>query len=1519
MKHIYLTSIFVFILNVLSAADFEQTYNGTYRYENKVATESKTYTFRVKGVPNGYWHRLFVDGKYIDGDQKETLLKNPTFSVSISKGQVKKIEIQIMDENYSYKVSHEWYFKEPSPKLRIDENSKDFGEVSKGSNPSSRSFTFPIYNDGGGTLTGNISSNANWLSVTPSSFSLTSNQGRQITVTVTTSGLAAGSHSANISVTSNGGNSQWIAAKVKIVKTTGELRIKVEYPENNPKEGARVILYQNVSGSWSEIGDKKETNSSGRTSYWELPAGRYNAEVYFDGGGGSEYWAAAWDENNGAISLNAGETKTYIVQRNEPYAYNYKVFNDDTGEDITGKEVTVGTPVIHRVYVTNKSSVDREVKVKMCLNTDKSNNWNYSSQSVEIAPNSNLSFDFKQTVEETGNYYRKIKVETMVHAYTQTDWWDWDVSVIGKEKVAANISIDPISPVTQGVQFKVTCNITNNGSSARTFNVGAEIKDGETVLKTFAAWKSPTIDAGRTTQVSYYYTVPDDWDIKEYTFHTAVWDGTPGVGEWLAEANETFSVQNPDAAQIIEFIPPKGVLNRGTETACTIKIKNTGTTTRSFWVGLSYANNEATNANWPVLWYDVKPKKTNILDPGDEQIMTFNYIIPINFRLGNYYASAAIWNDFDETQWIMSEPRFDDTRNYEIWKSKETGKLAFTIFGYDSSNQPDIIKQLKYMVKESVYENRSIEEMYYDIENSSKPLLYFGLSTPNVLFGEVASAGGTVLIDLADLFEITPEGKEGFVTVWVDGSVNIGLSMPGTLPVTLGIIKHKYQYSERAIADLRDDNKMSFFSLGFAAFAFTGLEFTEGSDNEKRAQFHSAITIGAKFSLIKATHQGFISKEVKKDDVIKAITDAFSKENSIKTCINLLTNNFYALENFVIPNTRQTTWDDGSLELSDGTWESNLNLSKQYNPTDSKKSYAHQFYINVPENVKKLNILTTGESGNSDLFVKYGGRPDIDGLPYEVSNNTDNKENIIIDNPNQGRYYIMLPSTEPYEGVSLNASLTYNESTKELAISPDNSWNYGDVTVDNSSDKTFFLQNTGSTDLNISDIEISGINSDQFKILSPTSTSFYISAQASIEVKVKFSPTSSGSKSAQLRISNDSDNASPIKSVELYGTGTEVQTFTITINANPFNGGTVIGDGSYEYGETCNLTAAPATRYNFINWTENGTEVSTNPDYSFTVLSDRTLVANFELKTYNISASVNPNNAGTITGDGDYEAGSTTNLIATAASGYNFVNWTEDRIQVSTTPDYNFSVNSDRTLVANFTDLTYIISANASPMEGGTVSGTGGYNNNQTCTLTATAANGYSFVNWTENGTEVSTNPTYSFTVNSNRTLVANFEVPTFTITTSINPENGGTVNGSGNYEYGEICNLTASPETGYQFVNWTENETEVSTDKDYSFQVTANRTLVANFDNTTAIIEVVDNPGVTIYPNPTDNQLFIEFSKAPQEYYIELYNTPGQLIIQKQSASQIEMLDLQAFPGGVYYLKIYNDKFSKTEKIMVK
>lgn len=142
-------------------------------------------------------------------------------------------------------------------------------------------------------------------------------------------------------------------------------------------------------------------------------------------------------------------------------------------------------------------------------------------------------------------------------------------------------------------------------------------------------------------------------------------------------------------------------------------------------------------------------------------------------------------------------------------------------------------------------------------------------------------------------------------------------------------------------------------------------------------------------------------------------------------------------------------------------------------------------------------------------------------------------------------------------------------------------------------------------------------------------------------------------------------------------------TFMITAIASPPNAGTVQGAGAYPAGSQAALLAIPNVGFGFVNWTENGNQVSTSANYVFTVTADRTLVANF-VPAYTITTSSSPSYGGSTTGGGTFNDGSQVTVTATANPGFHFVNWTWFGAPVSDSPVYTFPATANKTLVANF-------------------------------------------------------------------------------------------------------------------------------------------------------------------------------------------------------------------------------------------
>ncbi len=118
----------------------------------------------------------------------------------------------------------------------------------------------------------------------------------------------------------------------------------------------------------------------------------------------------------------------------------------------------------------------------------------------------------------------------------------------------------------------------------------------------------------------------------------------------------------------------------------------------------------------------------------------------------------------------------------------------------------------------------------------------------------------------------------------------------------------------------------------------------------------------------------------------------------------------------------------------------------------------------------------------------------------------------------------------------------------------------------------------------------------------------------------------------------------------------------------------------------------------------------------------------------------------------------TARVTAYPEIGYAFLGWSENGTLVSEANPYTFTMESSRYLQAEFIPgVSYSVTVSVVPAAAGTVTGQGNYNDGSAVTLTATTNLGYAFVNWTENGSVVSTDEEYTFTIHANRNLVANF------------------------------------------------------------------------------------------------------------------------------------------------------------------
>lgn len=303
------------------------------------------------------------------------------------------------------------------------------------------------------------------------------------------------------------------------------------------------------------------------------------------------------------------------------------------------------------------------------------------------------------------------------------------------------------------------------------------------------------------------------------------------------------------------------------------------------------------------------------------------------------------------------------------------------------------------------------------------------------------------------------------------------------------------------------------------------------------------------------------------------------------------------------------------------------------------------------------------------------------------------------------------------------------------------------------------------------------------------------------------------------------------------------------------------------------------------------------------------------ISRYAISAIVTIEEGGTVTGQGWYWEGETCTLTATANSNYIFTGWLKNGEVVSTVPEYSFEVTEDASYEARFEWNMVEIVTLVSPPETGTVTGQGSYEKGSVCTLTATPALKYSFLEWRKDGIAVSTEAVYSFTVTEEAEYEARFEQTAYEIQVLTSPQGSGEVTGAGIYNKGETVTLAVTPNNDFRFSQWTENGMFLSNDTTYSFVVTKDRKIYANLVYNHGVDEHVQIV-LSLHPNPVDDHLVVECSQPVHR--CEILSVSGALVdsLDEINESSVE-IGVYNLSSGLYLIRVTTDSCSVLEKFV--
>ena len=288
----------------------------------------------------------------------------------------------------------------------------------------------------------------------------------------------------------------------------------------------------------------------------------------------------------------------------------------------------------------------------------------------------------------------------------------------------------------------------------------------------------------------------------------------------------------------------------------------------------------------------------------------------------------------------------------------------------------------------------------------------------------------------------------------------------------------------------------------------------------------------------------------------------------------------------------------------------------------------------------------------------------------------------------------------------------------------------------------------------------------------------------------------------------------------------------------------------YEH-TTVTLTAGdPIYGYEFVNWTDNnGNPKGSGKFVYLTLMSDTVLNANYDSATFTVTAVADDAERGTAYGTATVKFNLPVMLTARANTGYHFVNWTslvdgvpveaaeptvEDTIIVNAYRDSAFTAHFDTNEYHVTVYGTYDVVNNNAEM--GTVTGPSTIKHFKNADYVPTANYGYHFVNWTDAFDNVlpikeGTENTLNIAAVSDTTVYANFDYNIYSVIGESANTIMGNVTGSDEVNYHSTVTLTATPEEGYHFVNWTENNVVMGTNATINVFADSNRTLIAHFD----------------------------------------------------------------------------------------
>ncbi|TXK51323.1 choice-of-anchor D domain-containing protein [Pontibacter qinzhouensis] len=269
--------------------------------------------------------------------------------------------------------------------------------------------------------------------------------------------------------------------------------------------------------------------------------------------------------------------------------------------------------------------------------------------------------------------------------------------------------------------------------------------------------------------------------------------------------------------------------------------------------------------------------------------------------------------------------------------------------------------------------------------------------------------------------------------------------------------------------------------------------------------------------------------------------------------------------------------------------------------------------VRVPEGSKTVSFILRAAGTFANFTGTFLVRESVDGVSYSTVSTIDASSNVgpaittqrsFTSSVNSSARYIRFIYSNKvgnerllYDALRITQGPEINIKQGEASISTNGSFSFGSVNANTSQTYTFTVENLGGQTLNLTDspiVALSGTNASQFTV-NTTTTSSTVAPGASTTFNVTFTPTSFGSKTATLSISNNDADENPY-TINISGSGIEpeinLRQGTSSISTGgPFNFNNVNVNTSQSFVFTIenigtaplNLTGSPKVQLTGVN------------------------------------------------------------------------------------------------------------------------------------------------------------------------------------------------------------------------------------------------------------------------------------------------------------------------------------------------